>query len=215
MASAQSILSYTHTIGMAPIDTFTQGLAFLLNSNYALVNYITVTLLVFAAILIAKPKDRLITATAFITGYLLAIIVNLFILGVVSHFPGLILINKNGELDQSYANYYLIGFGWFLFGYLCLVTSIGIWLNVGVGLRPYDVLIVRTSERFNRFGYVFYRNLFDLILLVIAAIFTSLGAIIYNENVMDILPIGPGTIIIVVCTGFLTNNLRKIFSKII
>ncbi len=216
MAWAQSILSYTHQIGMAPIDTFTQGLAFLLNSNYAIINYITVTFLVIAAIFLAKPKDRLITATAFITGYLLAIIVNFFIIAIVSHFPGLILTDgNNGELDKSYANYYLIGFAWFLLGYLCLITSIGIWINVGIGMRPYDIMLVRMSERFSRFGYVFYRNLFDLILVVIAAILTSLAAIIYDENVFDLLPIGPGTVIIVCCTGFLTNRLQKFFARFI
>ncbi len=215
MSLAQSILSYTHTIGMAPIDTFTQGFAFLANSNYALINYITVTIIVIWAIIAARPKDRLITATAFITGYLLASLVQLFIVFIVSYFPGLILINNNGELDQSYANYYLIGFGWFLLGYLCLILSIGIWINLGVGLRPYDALLVNMSKRFQNFSYVFFRNVFDLFLITIAAIFTSIAAMIYDKNVLEILPIGPGTIIIVLCTGFLTNQLQKRFAKFI
>lgn len=226
MAFAQAILSYTHSIGMAPIDSGIQGFAWVIGWTYVQWNYIAVGILVLTAVILSKPKDMLLTSTAFITGYCLAFLVGFISANIVKHFPGLIEMHDTHgtiirTIDHGVLNY-VLGIIWFLVGYSLLVVSIGMWLNVGFGLRPYDVLIVRLSERFDDYSYVFFRNVLDLSLVIFSLIVTSLSLATYPDTTMSNWEefvarnsVFVGSILFVTCTGYLTNYTRIAFEKLL
>ncbi len=208
MGLAQSILSYTHRIGMAPIDSLTQSCAFFFNVSYSIMNYITFSTLVLFAIIISKPKDRLKTSLSFITGYILAIFVQIFVNNLVLYFPGLTIDNQgNGDIEN-----YWWGIFWFFFAYFLLVFSIGIWLNIEIGLRPYEALLIKQTERSQKKSYIYYRNIFDLSFLFFSLIIGSLS-LLTNDGSTWIKrnSVGPGTIIFVFLTGYLSNSIKQSF----
>lgn len=217
MGLAQSILSYTHSIGMAPVDSITTGIAYTLGLEYSQWNFIAVTLLVGAAILFAKKEDRLLTSTAFITGYFLAFVVQFLIRHVVGYFPGL----WHDESGYGF-NKIWVGIIWFFVGYTFLVLSVGLWINVGFGLRPYDILLIRLSEKYEKYSYVFFRNVLDTSFVIAALIFTSLSLATNTHN-PDNLSNGKlwlsrnsvffGSLVFIFFTGYVTNFLKNLFAK--
>lgn len=217
MGFAQSILSAAHKFGMAPIDAMTTGLSFMVGSSYSLVNYLVVFLLVFAAVILTKDKkDRVLATTAYITGLSLALLVRTLTVNVVSHWGW---IHDTGNFQLETFKYWQ-AIPYFILGYGLLTVSIGIWLNVGFGLRPYDLLLLTLDNRFEKYSYVFWRNTIDAVWLVLALIFSGIAIAVYPEHsgIKDFLNMSAfnfGTILFVFATGYITSFLRNTFAKII
>lgn len=216
MGFSQALLSYTHTIGMAPIDSLTQSLAYFSTLTYPQFNFIVVTILVISSICVSKKEKRLLAATSFITGYSLAFVVAIFSKYVIFYFPGLTIDSDgNGTIEKGQL---LFGFMWFFVGYFCLVLSISIWINVNFGLRPYDGFLISFQERFPKKSYIFYRNMFDLSFAILSIVFSSLSLLTNNGSDptwFDRNNVGPGTIMFIGFTGYLTHNLKNFLSKYI
>ncbi len=212
MALAQATLAYTPHIGMAPIDSLTQAWAYAFKSEYSLLNYLIIFFLVFSTIMFAPPKNKVMASTSFITGYSLAYLVHFFVNYVLIHFPGLQLINGNGGTDSI-----LIGIIYFLIGFGLLVTSIGIWVNVGIGLRPYDALLISLETKYKQ-SYVFFRNTLDTTWALLALIGTIIAIQFQGytwTGQSSAMSLGIGTFLFIFGAGICSDWLRKLFSHII
>ncbi len=220
MGFSQSILSAAHLIGQAPIDAMSLAFSEMINSSYSVVNYFFVALIVISGIIFTRgKKEKIVASTAFITGLSLALFVRLLSVGVVIHMPEIYYPNgSGGNMDiGEHVNggiRILIATSYFVLGYVLLLLSIGIWLNVGFGLRPYELLLTSLNKRFEKISYVFWRNSMDLSWVIFALIFAGI-ATAEGGKFTDHNAIGVGTIIFVLITGYLTNYSKIIFGKII
>lgn len=222
LSLAHSIFTYAREIGMSPLTATTEAIAILLGKasdkidGYSFSNYIITTILIIAAIILADKKERLVTASCAITGYGLAFVINIFIVYVVSHFPGM---HYDSITNQGIAKTIWYALLWYLVGYVLLVNAIGMWINVGFGLRPYDAFLVNLETRFEKYSYLFWRNLFSLIFVVLAIICGLITTGIENnwtlKNFIENSAVGPATIITMFLTGKLTKITRRLYSYIV
>ena len=218
MAFAQAILSFTSKIGMAPIDSMTTSFVSLINVEgitYPNLNYIIVTFLVIGAVVVSTPEKRLITSTAAITGFTLALLVQVIADYIVwPYFPGL---TREGSSSIIAPRDLWMGILWFLLGFFLITLSIGIWMNVGFALRPYEALINSFISRFPNKNFVFFRNIGDSIFVISALIISLIAFLSYSDVHFfgGSLSVGVGTILFVFCAGYISNFWKKIFSKIV
>lgn len=212
MSFAQAILSYTPRVGMSPIDSLIQSTAYLLNTGYSLINYYAVYLLVFTAIVLSKPEDKIKVSTSFVTGYALAYLVQIvafYILPMLS-FAGLMwdAENHNGKTASIY-----FGLLWFSLGFIALCLSIGMWVSSQIALRPYEIFIIKMQEK-TLLSFSNLRIIFDLSFAILALLVSLIASSVYeNIFILDSLTIGLGTIVFIVFCGRLSEVFISLFSR--
>lgn len=220
MSFSHSIFTYTRMVGMSPLTAATESISLFLGQvanvdGYSLTNYLITTILIIAAIVLSSPEERWVTASCAITGYGLAIVINIFIVYIVGHLPGL---TYDSITEQGIALNWIWAITWYLVAYVVLVNSIGIWINVGFGLRPYDAFLVNLETKTNK-SYLFWRNIWSLIFVLIAIAF-GLATIGIQKNwslssFVENSAVGPMTIITIFLTGRLTKLTRRLYSQLV
>ncbi len=220
MSFAHSIFTYTRMIGMSPLTAATESLSLLLGQTanidgYSITNYIITTILIIAAVIVSEPQHRLKTATCAFTGFGLAIVINIFVVYVIHFLPGMAYNPVDGQGIATNIYWALL---WYCVAYVVLVNSIGMWINVGFGLRPYDALLVNLEIRTDK-TYLFWRNLWSFIFVMLAIISGIITTSLQNKwNVINFIEnsaVGPMTIVTMFLTGKLTKITRKWYSHIV
>lgn len=210
MSFSQSLLNYTSKIGMAPLDAFIKSSGKIVGLSYPKMNYIVVFLLVLTALGFSKKETFWITSSALITGLSLAFCVHILSDHIICYLPHLTLNNKGFITTYGYN-----GIGWgilyFIIGYFLLTLSIGIWINIGFGLRPYEVLQLRVLDRFETINPALFRSLFDLSFIFCSIIFSLISMSVQSESFLETSTVGVGTIIIMSTSGIIIKYWKKLF----
>lgn len=190
-------------LGMFPIDSFLMSLSYVSNLSYSEWLLVFTAILITLGILLSKKKIQ--DTPAYITGFCLNLLVGPIINALADplrNFIGLTSDSSTKEWLSSWEAWII-----FISGIFCQTLGIGMWVASNIALRPYDMLIQRSSDRLNK-SYTFYWIFYE-------SIFATSSLIMYFTNSKVQLTLGVGSFIVLVIGGFIAGKWIKIFKKII